>query len=407
MHRRPFVVILVTLVAAAVVGPVVSGGVGADGDQTSLVIQTGPEGFDETVFEIELTADGDARWTVQHSRPLGDNESVKEFKTFADRFRTEELDVYQRFQTRAQRLTDQGSEVTGREMEATDFRRDAYVNELGQRRGVITMSFRWSNFATVENETVVVGDLFAGGFAITDGQRLRLRAGEGLAFSPASVEPKPDSMSTPSNLTESETVTWFGEREFADARPRAELVPPERLEDTAGQESTDDGQSSADDTGVGDGETSSDGSVDDTVDESGDGGMGMVPFAVAGVVILLAVSGAVAWYGRQNEESTATESTPPASEPVDGAASPEPATPSPDELLTDEDRVIQLLEDNDGRMKQVNIVEQTEWSKSKVSMLLSDMEDDGEITKLRVGRENIISLAGEEPDAAGSPFDDE
>ncbi len=51
-------------------------------------------------------------------------------------------------------------------------------------------------------------------------------------------------------------------------------------------------------------------------------------------------------------------------------------------------------------MKQVDIVDGTDWSKSKVSMLLSDMEDDGE-SRARVGRENIISLAGQEPDAAG------
>jgi len=80
-------------------------------------------------------------------------------------------------------------------------------------------------------------------------------------------------------------------------------------------------------------------------------------------------------------------------------------TPVP-EQLSDEERVIQLLEKNGGRMKQVNIVKNTEWSKSKVSMLLSDMEEEGEISKLRVGRENIISLAGEEPDAAGSPFEE-
>jgi len=66
-----------------------------------------------------------------------------------------------------------------------------------------------------------------------------------------------------------------------------------------------------------------------------------------------------------------------------------------------------MLEERGGRMRQVQIVEETEWSKSKVSMLLSDMADEGEISKLRVGRENIISLDGEEPEAAGSPFDDE
>ncbi|MFC7028007.1 helix-turn-helix transcriptional regulator [Halomicroarcula sp. GCM10025710] len=68
---------------------------------------------------------------------------------------------------------------------------------------------------------------------------------------------------------------------------------------------------------------------------------------------------------------------------------------------------MKLLEDNGGRMKQVDIVDTTDWSKSKVSMLLSDMEDEGDISKLRVGRENIISLSGHEPDATKSPFDDE
>jgi len=69
--------------------------------------------------------------------------------------------------------------------------------------------------------------------------------------------------------------------------------------------------------------------------------------------------------------------------------------------------VLSMLEGNGGRMKQVDIVDETGWSKSKVSMLLSDMEEEGEISKLRVGRENIISLKGNEPEAAGSPFDDE
>jgi hypothetical protein len=82
------------------------------------------------------------------------------------------------------------------------------------------------------------------------------------------------------------------------------------------------------------------------------------------------------------------------------------ATVSEEDLMSDEERVVSLLEDHGGRMKQVNIVEETGWSKSKVSMLLSEMEDDGTISKLRVGRENIVSLSGHEPDAAGSPFED-
>ena len=90
-----------------------------------------------------------------------------------------------------------------------------------------------------------------------------------------------------------------------------------------------------------------------------------------------------------------------------GAAAAGAAEISDEELLSDEDRVISMLEERGGRMKQVKIVEETGWSKSKVSMLLSDMEEDQQLSKLRVGRENIVSLAGHEPEAAKSPFDDD
>jgi hypothetical protein len=92
-----------------------------------------------------------------------------------------------------------------------------------------------------------------------------------------------------------------------------------------------------------------------------------------------------------------------AGQPGEESASDDPVGAATE--LTDKEVIVDILEDNDGRMKQARIVDATGWSKSKVSMLLSEMEDDGDITKLRVGRENIISLSGNEPDAAGSPFD--
>jgi uncharacterized membrane protein len=74
--------------------------------------------------------------------------------------------------------------------------------------------------------------------------------------------------------------------------------------------------------------------------------------------------------------------------------------------LTDEDRVLALLREHGGRMKQSHIVERTEWSKAKVSRLLSSMNEEGTIEKLSVGRENIISLDGHGPEAARSPYEE-
>ncbi|RYJ15252.1 hypothetical protein ELS19_15730 [Halogeometricum borinquense] len=65
-------------------------------------------------------------------------------------------------------------------------------------------------------------------------------------------------------------------------------------------------------------------------------------------------------------------------------------------LLSDEERVEYLLEESGGRMKQANIVKETGWSDAKVSQLLSSMADEGRVDKLRLGRENLISLPGED-----------
>ncbi|WP_267642371.1 DUF7343 domain-containing protein [Haloarchaeobius amylolyticus] len=76
-----------------------------------------------------------------------------------------------------------------------------------------------------------------------------------------------------------------------------------------------------------------------------------------------------------------------------------PSTP----VLTDEERVRQILRENGGRLQQKEIIEQTDWSKSKVSRLLSKMESEGEVRKISVGRENLITLPDEEPENS-KPF---
>ncbi|MEF8831628.1 MAG: helix-turn-helix domain-containing protein, partial [Halobacteriales archaeon] len=81
----------------------------------------------------------------------------------------------------------------------------------------------------------------------------------------------------------------------------------------------------------------------------------------------------------------------------DGGDEPEPTPDGPfagvdEELLSDEERVLRLIEANGGRMKQADIVTETGWSNAKVSQLLSGMAEDGDVDKLRIGRENLISL---------------
>ncbi|MFC4359605.1 helix-turn-helix domain-containing protein [Halobium salinum] len=87
----------------------------------------------------------------------------------------------------------------------------------------------------------------------------------------------------------------------------------------------------------------------------------------------------------------------------DGGAA---ATAAPDTVVTDEDRILQLLAENDGRLMQSELVDQTGWSKSKVSRRLSALEEEGQVSKISLGRQNIVTLPGHEPEGTKSPLDE-
>ncbi|WP_433630394.1 DUF7343 domain-containing protein [Halomicrococcus sp. NG-SE-24] len=79
------------------------------------------------------------------------------------------------------------------------------------------------------------------------------------------------------------------------------------------------------------------------------------------------------------------------------SASPQPTAESR-EIVTDADRVLELVREHGGRLPQSKIIKETDWSKSKVSRLLSRMEEDEQISKINIGRKNIVVLYGNEPD---------
>lgn len=78
-----------------------------------------------------------------------------------------------------------------------------------------------------------------------------------------------------------------------------------------------------------------------------------------------------------------------------------------DAMLTDEDRIREMLTRYGGRMKQADVTEETDWSKSTVSRKLSKMEEKGLITRVQVGRGNLVFLSGYEPETTKSPFERE
>ena len=371
------------------------------------------DGFAQSTFQIEVFGNGSARWTFRFVRPLANDSEREQFTAFADRFESEETDFYRTYRERSVALTNTASNTTGREMTARNFSRSARIVPTGNR-GIVEVSFVWTNLAVVEGDRVRVADIFDGGFYIASNQWLVFEAGPDLAFDPATTEPSPDEFSG-DTLAGSETLTWIGEQQFTDKHPRVVFGPAGQVTTTGQEAATTDGSA---------GGPTTNGSAGGADDQSGSS----LPMLVVGLVVLVVGIGAGAAWRRgafgsstpsdggagassvdrasADDGSSASAASAGSDAAESTASAAEPAVPD-EELLTDEDRVIRMLEDSGGRMKQANIVDETGWSKSKVSMLLSDMEDEGDISKLRVGRENIVSLKGHEPDAAGSPFDDE
>jgi uncharacterized membrane protein len=98
---------------------------------------------------------------------------------------------------------------------------------------------------------------------------------------------------------------------------------------------------------------------------------------------------------------TAVYRTAPAESPL-GAGDGDSAGAVAEEADDVDDRTLvkAMLDAEDGRMRQSEIVEVTGWSKAKVSRLLSRMAGDGEVAKIQLGRENLICLDRAIPAAA-------
>jgi hypothetical protein len=393
--KRPVSVgiIVLALALAGVCGPVMALGVGAadasgdhhastpSAESIAAANDVESQDFDSTTFEIEVHENGSATWTFRHELRLDDDDE-RNFETFAEEFEEEETGLYERFTDQAEALTETGKEMTDREMEATTFNRSASVEYRPSAMGVVEMSFVWIDFADTEDDQLVVGDVFRNMY-ISDQQSIVIKPDDGYAF----AEADPEGEYTGNTMENASSMTWSGEREFLDGHPRVVLQDPDEI---------------GSDSGTGSANSS----------ESGDGLLSWS--LLAGLAAITLGAAAAVWY--RNRQSPGDETGTPAvasigSEPDDSDDSETEVAPGKDvlgadDLLSDEDRVLRLIRENGGRMKQVKIVEETGWSKSKVSMLLSDMETNGSISKLRVGRENIISLEGFEPEATKSPFDE-
>ena len=228
-----------------------------------------------------------------------------------------------------QRSAAQAAAGTSRQMMVDNFSGNSVVQTSPTGKfGVVTYSFSWTNFAVTDGD-LSAGDAFAGGMYLDKDTTLIVRYPHGYTVTDA--EPVPDQQA-------GDGLIWYGLRSFGDGEPRIVLERP---------------------------------------------AFPVLPVVLGIIVIIIAVSGFMVYRKRK-----------PHSGPDEPTGDPEDQAPrlSEADLLSLEERVVQLLRANGGEQFQSEIVKFLGMPKSTVSSTLNDLHQRGMIQKVKKGRENLIRL---------------
>lgn len=332
------------------------------------------------VFDITLTERGNASWTITAVFPTDTVERAAAFDRLATQYRTDGGEAHLPVRPYERTVAEVDAELD-RDMALTDVQRSV---EREQKVGRLVLTFSWTGFAETTEDRIHHGDVYRtttdGWFSeLGDNEYLRVHppANYTVEHSGGPVDNRSMWLAGPAELSP-ETLSAVFVNQSGSSPPPPPKKPPERSPST-------------------------------------------IPFLLVGVsaLTLLVAVAIVVVDRRPNELVTDAAATLPATVAgtlglprTNGNGDPEPAdqesaeaSPHPmedPELLSDEERVLRLLEVNEGRMKQGRIVEETDWSNAKVSQLLSDLAEADRVEKLRIGRENLIMLPEEAEEVSDS-----
>jgi len=330
------------------------------------------------LLEVDVQENGDARWTVTARYQLEtDNETAAFDQVIADYVDGEDVgpsvDPFRELAANGQNRTNRTMQIQAVNRSGTVLNRSqADADTPGDATGILVLEFRWTGFAATSGEAIRLGDVFGGTWDLGADQTLVVRPPSGYSVDTV----------RPSTAVDAGVLRWEGPQSFGENEPAVVYLPS------------------------------------NSVPPPQDLDLLMVVGYAVGVGIALLGGGLAvyAWLRRDQlfggdgsapDDATAEDAElPPTTTDAGETPTPPPAAAGDDtedaELLSDEERVERLLERQGGRMKQADIVSETDWSNAKVSQLLTSMADDGRVEKLRIGRENLITL----PDADLEDTDD-
>lgn len=355
------ITLLGVLVLSGFVGQ--AGGVAGPADWTLASTAQGDP--DTVLLTAELHADGSATWQVRYNFLLDDENATAAFESLQEDIRTNRSRFEAQFERRIQPSIWAAENATGREMAMRNVTVETNRQTIGQEYGVITYRFEWVGFARVDGSRIQAGDAIAGLFLDAE-TSLRVTWPDG--YRSLAVEPEP-------HEARDAAVIWHGQYQFGSGEPR--IVVTDEPPESPG--TTPDGR-------------------------QGDGLVGIPSgWLPTVVIVLIAAIAAAGWlsYRRTPGRGPDGQAGPQRTDSDDGGAE-----APPEELLSNEERVLRLLEDRGGRMKQQDVAAEFEWTDAKTSQVVSSLREDGEIESFRLGRENVLTLPGYDLTGGGGDDDE-
>ena len=386
-------VITVVAVALLVVAAVPGIGVLASTERSTPPAQmaSGPtfqQGVDTDSVRliVSVAPNGSATWTVQYWTRLDDENTTAAFESLQADIRANPSNYSDQFASRMRSTVSAAENATGREMNASGFAVSAETRTPPQY-GVVAYTFQWNGFAAVDGDTLRIGDAIEGLFL---DERTRLVVEWPAEYTTVRVTPESDER-------RSNAVVWRGaETSFVSGEPTIVIEPtPETPTATATPTAAGGDGTGGDDAG-GDGGPST---------PAPDGGPG--PLTLLGLGLLVALVGGVAWRyrdrfrdGAPGPAADVDAADGSAAAAADGAEAGGGAGAAPEsereDLLSNEERVLQFVREQGGRVKQQEIVEAFDWTEARTSQIVRDLRDDGTLEGFRLGRENVLKLPDED-----------
>lgn len=289
---------------------------------------------DTVVLDVRVFENGTARWEVVYRTRLDDPETTAAFRSYKADIENNSERYSQQFVNRMNSTIQSAEQSTSREMNGSNYSVRAEIREFPQRYGLVVYSFRWQGFAAVSGDRIRIGDSLSG-LILNEKTRLLVKWPE--EYEATTIQPKPEA----GYEKREQAVVWSGPIEFAGNEPRIVLSTP----------------------GM----------------NWPDLPLGTIAAVAAGLTTFLVALGGGWWlYRNRDEESGESTEEPPA------------------DLLSNEERVLRLLERRGGRVKQKAVVDELGWTEAKTSQVVGNLREQGKIESFRLGRENVLALAQEQ-----------